>query len=744
MSNPTVQVSLQLATQGLSASLAGVRSTIKAGLSSIGLPTGIVDGFAKLASTAGRFAMTMGKLGVVAGATGTAFAHFTSQASDSWERSQWKFNVIFRDILSEATKTAKQISDVFKINITETMSSMAKIADVTKPLGMDPKVMLEMARSIELLAQGAVQWTEGRYDAVRASTAMMKALVGEKEMLKEFGVVINDQEIFNGIKAAGHAITPLNRAIMTYNLILQRTPDLQRAAFDRIESFSARFNQFKQSIINVGAAIGDFLKPITTEVYDLLATINRKVGELLRAGAFSEWKDLAIEIAGVIRDISDRIATINFDTLKKDFEIVKKMFVEFSSAVAVTLGESISAIFKRIGAELATTISDAIKFGFERAKDVTGINKTKAEMIRMQAQDPWNTQGGNFADRYLREQHMLDFTGARPGEMPSQDKIDWANKFLDFGKAATGPENMVQEQLRIWTSFGERLKDVGKTAKDLGKDIDKNVGGKSGNDAAFRRWAGLPPGPGGASAASGPMGIGSPMGLTGDKLPTLTPENRLKLDRLKLQRREMERKQKNFLDKASGEDPEIIKLRDRRAELEKYFGMAKNDPWKERGEANRKSIAADMAYNAAQIRTRMSDPIYKKYELQKKEQDYSDRLTALSLDPRVPEEERKKRRGLLTNVLAETQKQISELGEKKDRTASLSGLTEAYTSFLERAAGKKATPEAEVKDAVDTSNSFLERIAVADEAYKVLLDKIASSTGATAEAVEKIYQGYGD
>jgi len=685
MPNPSVTIALNLATQGLTAQANAIKGSLQASFKGFGIktPTGLTAALAVAKQLTGallRTAAAAAKLGAVFAAGVGAAGHFASAASNSWERAQWKFDIIFQDISKAANKSAKSIADTFKVNIASVQSSMAKIGDVTKPIGMQPKMLLEMSTSLEKLAQGAVEWTEGRYDASRASTAFMKALVGEKEMLKEFGVVINDAEIFAAIKDAGKAVTPLNRAIVTYNLVLARTADLQKAAFDRIGTFSSRFTQFKQSILNVSSAIGDFVKPIATELYNLFAVINRKVAELLRDGGMEEFKTLSEDIAESIKRISDRISTIDLSTLTKDLATIKKGLATLAIGTMDVLVNMFIAGAKSLASIISAAVVSGITDGWQLAMDSIATKAGVDEILATLPKHP------SFKDNPL-----IQLVGERAQKRLDERRERGGRSFREIS--------------------GDFRKEAAKGALDLKTLINKIAdtfetlgGGKA------------------AKQPKAPGAIGTEQALTGPDVDPFTPKKRLQLRRINLRISDLKKKLRG--EREGTLDPEVVRFKEDIARAEEDAFKEKLMPFNQNrrsAERIRGNLRSEISHLEGRISRRQKSEPGKGFLRQDRMKFLQDELRDLTSTTGISDEERRRRREGMQEELRGLRQQ------GKGGAATIGGLTDAYTSMLSRAAGQRA-PEEEVAANTSKTNDLLDKLVTAETEKKNLLMSIETNT----------------
>jgi hypothetical protein len=367
MSNPNVTIELLLKDGELQAKLAGVTKKIKTATTSaqsFRLGSGfmraggvIVGVGQKLTALAKKFAL----IGTAAAAATSAVVLWASHAANQIERVQWKFDIIFSDIKEKAQSSAESIAALYKRNVATIQTSMANIGDVLKPVGASQETALHIGEALTGLATSAQEWTLGRYTARRASEAFMKSLVGEKEMLKELGIVIRDQDIKDYVEEQGWGWNQLNRMIATYNMILDRSQDMQKGAAGRIESFSERVIQLKEAFFTLSGAVGDYIEPLVTSVFALAGAVSNKLAEAFSGQTFENAKIALEDIAKAIDRVTQKVE--NFDLSKWE-----GTWIKFKQGVVKTIkamAESLKTIFGVLMISLADTIAFGIVKGVE-------------------------------------------------------------------------------------------------------------------------------------------------------------------------------------------------------------------------------------------------------------------------------------------------------------------------------------------------------------------------------------------
>jgi len=127
-------------------------------------------------------------------AIGTGVFKATQMAVDAQETFN-KFSVVFQDVGDEAEAAAKDLRDNWGLASSSAKELLGNTGDLLTGLGMTGEAALELSTKTQKLAIDLASFTNIQGGAKRASEAITKAMLGEREMMKLLGVVIREEDI---------------------------------------------------------------------------------------------------------------------------------------------------------------------------------------------------------------------------------------------------------------------------------------------------------------------------------------------------------------------------------------------------------------------------------------------------------------------------------------------------------------------------------------------------------------------
>jgi len=190
----------------------------------------------------------------------------TVKAASNLQETQNKFDVVFKNSKKQADAFAKTLVDAYGMAKEESMAFLAGTGDILQGLGMQSDKALELSNSVAQLGTDLASFSNVEGGAERAINALSSALTGEREALKAYGIVINEEMIKAELQAQGkEKLTGLSltqaKAEATIALAYQQSGN---AIGDMARSFNSYANiqrRVESSIADQKAGIGDKLIP---------------------------------------------------------------------------------------------------------------------------------------------------------------------------------------------------------------------------------------------------------------------------------------------------------------------------------------------------------------------------------------------------------------------------------------------------------------------------------------------------
>lgn len=240
----------------------------------------------KFERTTGRFGGSLGKLqgvgkGVgMAGAAGIAglVAYGPELINIQGQLSAWalKTDTVFEDSAESVRKWAKSNASMFGVTDEELSGMAASFGDLLKPMGFTADQAATMSKEVVGLSGALSEWSGGTRSAAEVSDILAKAMLGERDGLKELGISISENDVTARLAAKGQdkltgAALDQAKALATQELIMEKSTDAQKAyAAGGNETIRAQ-NKFKRVIGEVQQWLAGKLVPAFVAASDWMA-----------------------------------------------------------------------------------------------------------------------------------------------------------------------------------------------------------------------------------------------------------------------------------------------------------------------------------------------------------------------------------------------------------------------------------------------------------------------------------------
>lgn len=203
------------------------------------------------------------------------------QAASDLEETQNKFNVVFRDQIGQAEQWSKVLVDGYAMSTREAKQYMASIQDLLKPMGMQSDAAAKMSFEVTKLAADIGSFNNQPTAKVMAD--IQSALVGNFETMKKYGVVLNETVVKEKALAMGLAdtkdqLTANHKAQAAYALIVAGSADAVGDLARSQGTYATNMKEYKASMEDLMAAIGQHLLPVMSKFVALLADAARYWG----------------------------------------------------------------------------------------------------------------------------------------------------------------------------------------------------------------------------------------------------------------------------------------------------------------------------------------------------------------------------------------------------------------------------------------------------------------------------------
>lgn len=282
-----------------------------------------------------KFGQSVRNAGLGIGAMGTAMTigmtwpivsaakSMVGAASDA-EETQNKFNVVFRDVAAEAQAMAVTLDESFGMSQGEAKKLLSDTGDLLSGFGFTGQQALELSGQVQQLAVDLASFTNVQGGAATASEALTKALLGEREMAKQLGISIMEEDVkaqmlINTQQGLTFETERQAKAFATLQLAQQQSANAIGDYARSADSFANQTRELYADIADLRAEFGQLLLPAAKAVVGVIRNMvafmrNLSDGTkrviLVISGFIAAMGPIAIVVGGVIAVIGSLISAI--------------------------------------------------------------------------------------------------------------------------------------------------------------------------------------------------------------------------------------------------------------------------------------------------------------------------------------------------------------------------------------------------------------------------------------------------
>jgi len=170
-----------------------------------------------------------------------------------------KANVVFGDQIGVVKEWAAENAHAMGMTKREATNAAASFADLLIPMGFTREAAAKMSTDVVGLSGALSEWSGGTRSAAEVSRILAKAMLGERESLKELGISITEADVQARLLQKGQAeltgeMLAQAKAVATQELIFEKSKDAQTAfaqgagtAARRQAEFSAAIKEWKET-----------------------------------------------------------------------------------------------------------------------------------------------------------------------------------------------------------------------------------------------------------------------------------------------------------------------------------------------------------------------------------------------------------------------------------------------------------------------------------------------------------------
>lgn len=124
-----------------------------------------------------------------------ALSGFSIKAAADAEETASKFGVVFSEVSNEAEKMSEELISSYGLSRNESKKLLSDTGDLLSGFGFTGQKALELSGEVQKLAVDLASFTNVAGGSEMASQALTKALLGEREQVKQLGIAILEEDV---------------------------------------------------------------------------------------------------------------------------------------------------------------------------------------------------------------------------------------------------------------------------------------------------------------------------------------------------------------------------------------------------------------------------------------------------------------------------------------------------------------------------------------------------------------------
>ena len=175
--------------------------------------------------------------------------------------------IVLGDEYDRVTQAAMENATALGLTTQEYVNQVAGISDILIPMQFQRDAAADIATELVNLSGALAEWSGGTQSAEDAQRALQGALTGEREQLKQFGIVLSEADITTRLAAKGledltGAALQQAKAVATLELVTERSTDAQTSFAENSDSLIRTQARLTASYGTVREAIASALIPV--------------------------------------------------------------------------------------------------------------------------------------------------------------------------------------------------------------------------------------------------------------------------------------------------------------------------------------------------------------------------------------------------------------------------------------------------------------------------------------------------
>jgi len=267
-----------------------------------------------------------------------------------------KAQTVFGVTLPAVTAEAKKNAEAMGLTTAQYVAQAAAIQDILVPMGFQRKEASEISTQLINLSGALSEWTGGQVSATEVSDILSSALTGERERLKQLGIVLQQADIDARLAEKGQSkltgtMKQQAEAAATLELVLEKSTDAQAAFANGSDSAVRRQAELTAKIQEITEKLATLLLPVFEKLAAFAGSVVGAVSDVVdgldslvhpakaASKAFDEQAEKVADLESNIVPLLDRYDELagSSNLSGKEQEELKKIITQVSGVIPTAI-----------------------------------------------------------------------------------------------------------------------------------------------------------------------------------------------------------------------------------------------------------------------------------------------------------------------------------------------------------------------------------------------------------------------
>jgi hypothetical protein len=309
-----------------------------------------------------------------------------------------KAETVFAEALPQVTRAAEENANAMGLTRGQYVDAAAAMGDLLIPMQFSREETARLTTNTVNLSGALAEWTGGQKNAEEVSKILSKALLGEREELKQLGIAINEADVKQRLKEKGvenltGKLLEQAKATATLELITEKSTDAQAAFIENADLNIRTQAELNAKFQEVNEKLATALLPVFAKLVDIASITADVIDDVVSAttalfnpvqGAADAFDDQASKVASLESELNPLLT--RYDELKKKSKLSKDEQNELKDVI------------KKIGEITPTAITavddygNALSINADKSREFLEAEKARLEFVNKESIQAIETQ----------------------------------------------------------------------------------------------------------------------------------------------------------------------------------------------------------------------------------------------------------------------------------------------------------------------------------------------------------------